>query len=159
MIRHRKAEVDYLREAKAAEPYEWKSAAFEEWRRPFLAQALAAGLNRDAFSDTRLMLSEQFYFTDVQAIPVYGGHQQFADSCKALGQLQVQVEEALTIEIMQRLPVPGTTRRWRISLGYARPLHSGGRSTIFWNGSETKPPKLLCLFGSCANRAGEKCRR
>lgn len=51
-----KAEVDYLREAKAAEPYEWKSAAFEELRRPFLAQALAAGLNRDAFSDTRLML-------------------------------------------------------------------------------------------------------
>lgn len=97
-----KAEVDYLREAKAAEPYEWKSAAFEEWRKPVLAQALAAGLNRDAFGDTRLMLSEQFYSPDVQAIPVYGGHQQFADSCKALG----QVEEALTIEIMQRLPVP-----------------------------------------------------
>jgi hypothetical protein len=96
------AEVDYLKEAQAAEPYEWKSAAFEDWRKPFLAESLAAGLNRDAFVDTRLMLSEQFYSPDVQAIPVYGGPQQFADSCKALA----QVEEALTIEIMQRLPVP-----------------------------------------------------
>ena len=96
------AEIDYLRKANAAEPYEWKSTAFEEWRKPFLAESLAAGLNRDAFFDTRLMLSEQFQSRNVQAVPVCGGPQQFADSCKAL----MQVEEALTIEIMQRLPVP-----------------------------------------------------
>jgi hypothetical protein len=96
------AEVEYLKRAKAAEPFEWRSAAFEEWRRPFLAEALAAGFNRDPFLDTRLMLSEQIHSPDVLAIPVYGGQQQFADSRKAL----VQAEEALTIEIMQRLPVP-----------------------------------------------------
>jgi hypothetical protein len=96
------AEIAYLKEAKAAEPYEWESAAFEEWRQPFPAESLAVGFNRDAFLDTRLMLSQQFCSQDVQAIPVYGGEHQFADSRKAL----MQVEEALTIEIMQRLPVP-----------------------------------------------------
>ena len=30
------AEVEYLQKAKAAEPYEWKSAVFEEWRNLFL---------------------------------------------------------------------------------------------------------------------------
>jgi hypothetical protein len=57
-LKQLKTEVDYLTTAKAAEPYEWKSAAFEEWRKPFVAQALVAGLNLDAFGDTRLMLSE-----------------------------------------------------------------------------------------------------
>ncbi len=96
------AEVEYLKRAKAAEPYEWKSSQFEQWRQPFLAEALASGFNRDPFVDTRLMLSEQIYSPDVLAIPVYGGQQQFADSRNAL----MQAEEALTIEIMQRLPVP-----------------------------------------------------
>lgn len=97
------AEVDYLKDAEAAEPYKWSSAEFEEWRRPLLAESLALGFNRDALHDTRLMLSEQFFRRkDVQAVPVYGGQQQFADSRKAL----VQVEEALTVEVMQRLPVP-----------------------------------------------------
>jgi hypothetical protein len=67
-----------------------------------LAESLAAGLNRDALLDTRLMLSEQFYSPDVQGIPVYGGLQQFADSREAL----VEAEQALTIEIIQKLPVP-----------------------------------------------------
>src|ERR1039458_1735638 len=96
------AEVEYLRKAKAAEPFEWKSAAFEEWRQPFLAEALAAGFNRDPFLDTRLMLSEQLHYEDVLAIPVYFGQQQFTDSQKAF----MEAEEALTIEIMQKLPVP-----------------------------------------------------
>jgi len=96
------AEVEYLKKSNAAEPYEWKSSQFEEWRQPFLAEALAAGFNRDPFLDTRLMLSEQLHSPDVLAIPVYGGQQQFADSRIAL----MQAEEALTIEIMQRLPVP-----------------------------------------------------
>jgi hypothetical protein len=79
-----KVEIDYLKGANAAEPYEWKSTEFEEWRKPILAESLAAGLNRDAYLDTRLMLSQQFYSPDVQAIPVYGGLQHFADSRKAL---------------------------------------------------------------------------
>jgi hypothetical protein len=33
------AEVEYLKWAEAAELYEWKSAEFEEWRQPFLAEA------------------------------------------------------------------------------------------------------------------------
>jgi hypothetical protein len=49
-----KVEIDYLKEANAAEPYEWKSAEFEQWRKPILAESLAAGLNRDALLDTRL---------------------------------------------------------------------------------------------------------
>ena len=69
---------------------------------PFLAEALAAGFNRDPFLDTRLMLSEELHYEDVLAIPVYGGQEQFTDSHKAL----MQAEEALTIEIMQKLPVP-----------------------------------------------------
>jgi hypothetical protein len=97
-----KAEVNYLSKANAAVPYEWKSAEFEEWRRPLLAESLAARANRDPLLDTRLMLSEQFYSEGVLAIPVYGGLQHFADARKAL----MQVEEALTIEIAQRLPVP-----------------------------------------------------
>ncbi len=96
------AEIAYLTEMNAAQPYAWKSAEFEEWRKPFLAESLAAGINRDPFLDTRLMLSDQFHSPDVQAIPVYGGRQQFVDSRTAL----MQAEEALTVEIMQKLPVP-----------------------------------------------------
>lgn len=99
------AEVDYLRKEGAAEPYEWKSAEFEQWRKPLLAESLAAGLNRDAYLDTRLMLSEQFDSKDVQAVPVYAGYEQLVESCKDLA----RVEEALTIEIMQKLPIPEYT--------------------------------------------------
>jgi hypothetical protein len=74
----------------------------EEWRKPFLAVALASGLSRDAFGDTRLMIADLVHSQDVQAIPVYGGQQHFADSCKSLP----QAEEAPTIEILQKLPVP-----------------------------------------------------
>jgi len=97
-----RAEIDYLKCKKAAEPYEWRNAEFEEWRKPFLAKALAAGLNLDAYDETRLMLSNQSYSPDVQAIPVYGRQQEFVDSHNALG----YADEALTVEIMQRLPVP-----------------------------------------------------
>lgn len=96
------AELDYLEAENAARPFLWKSAEFELWREPYLANALAGGVNRDAYEDTRLMLSEEFYAPDVLAIPVYGGMQKFTDSRLSMG----EVEEALTIEIMQRLPVP-----------------------------------------------------
>jgi hypothetical protein len=96
------ADVAYLSDKNAAEPFEWKSAEFEQWRQPFLAEALAAGFRRDAFLDTRLMLSEKVGSDNVEAIPVYGGEQQFEDAQRAL----VQAEEALTIQITQRLPVP-----------------------------------------------------
>jgi len=97
-----RAEIDYLEDRNAAQAYEWRDAEFESWRKPLLAESLAAGINRDAFLDTRLMLADQFDLPDVQAIPVYGGQQQFRDSRDAL----MQVEDALTIEIMQKLPVP-----------------------------------------------------
>ncbi len=96
------AEVAYLESEKAAVRFEWNSDAFQEWRRPFLAEAAAAGLNRDAFLDTRLMGAAKFSSEDVQAVPVYGGQQQYDQSRQAL----IQVEDALTIEVMQRLPVP-----------------------------------------------------
>ena len=75
-----RAEVDYLKEANAAEPYEWLSAEFEEWRKPLLGQALAVGINRDAYLDTRLMLMDQVVSPEVEAVPVYGGQQQYADA-------------------------------------------------------------------------------
>jgi hypothetical protein len=97
-----RAEVNYLKNHEAAVPFEWKSAAFEEWRRPILAESLAAGLSRDAYVDSRLMLSERLASADVEALPVYGGWQHFADNCKTL----MTMDWALTVEIMQRLPVP-----------------------------------------------------
>jgi hypothetical protein len=96
------AEVEYLKQAGAAAIYEWNSSHFEEWRRPYLAEAVAAGVNRDPFRDTRLMLSNELTTSGVQAVPIYDGQRAFADSQKILP----QVEEALTIEITQRLPVP-----------------------------------------------------
>lgn len=51
---------------------------------------------------------EQFHSKDVQAVPVYGGQQQFAESQPTSEQAQqtALVEQALTVEVMQRLPVP-----------------------------------------------------
>jgi hypothetical protein len=99
-LKQLEAEVEYLSKSGAAEPYEWNSATFEEWRQPLIAEALATGYNRDPFLDTRLMIAGEF--PHVVAIPVYGGQQQFDNSRKSL----MQAEEALTIEIMQKLPVP-----------------------------------------------------
>ncbi len=96
------AEVAYLAKENAAVPYVWRSDAFQEWRKQILAEAISAGINRDAFIDTRLMLAEKFDSENVQAVPVYGGREQFAESRQAL----LQVEDALTLEIAQRLPVP-----------------------------------------------------
>lgn len=96
------AEVAYLEKENAAVPYAWSSDAFQEWRRPVLAEAISAGINRDAFADTRIMLAQQFNSGDVQAVPVYGGRDKYTESRKAL----IQVEDALTLEIVQRLPVP-----------------------------------------------------
>jgi hypothetical protein len=96
------AEIAYLEKNGAAKPYEWKSPEFDDWRTKRLAEVLAADFIRDALLDTRLMLAEQFACDDVQAIPVYGGEQHFADARKDL----MQVEEALTVEIVQKLPIP-----------------------------------------------------
>lgn len=102
------ADVDYLAAHEAAVPRKWSSDLFQEWRKPHLAAAIAAGVNRDPYMDTRLMLAEQFDSKDVQAVPVYGGQQQFAESKPTSEQAQqiALVEQALTIEVMQRLPVP-----------------------------------------------------
>jgi hypothetical protein len=96
------AEISYLVEHDAAVLYEWDSSSFQEWRRPILAEAIASGVNRDPFADTRMMLVEKLYSTDVEAVPVYGGQHHYTQSRLTLP----QVEEALTLEIVQRLPVP-----------------------------------------------------
>jgi hypothetical protein len=99
-----RAEVDYLEANKAAERLDWDSDAFQDWRQPYLAEATAAKINRDIFMDTRLMGVEKVERENpgVQAVPVYQGKQQFDDSKATL----MQVEQALTLEILQRLPVP-----------------------------------------------------
>ena len=96
------AEVSYLAKENAAVLYEWSIDAFQEWRREILAEAIAAGLNHDPFVDTRMMLAEKLDSPDVEAVPVYGGQQHYAQSRLTLP----QIEEALTLEIVQRLPVP-----------------------------------------------------
>jgi hypothetical protein len=101
-LRQLQAEVSYLAEHDAAALYEWSSTTFEQWRRPLLAEMIAAGLSRDPLADTRLMLAQALDSPDVQAVPVYGGQDHYAQSRLTLP----QVEEGLTLEIVQRLPVP-----------------------------------------------------
>jgi hypothetical protein len=96
------AEVQYLEEEGAAVSQKWDSELFQEWRRPFLAEALSANLNRDVFSDTRLMLAEQLESEEVETVPVYGDMAEYARSKTEL----MHIEEALTVQITQRLPVP-----------------------------------------------------
>jgi hypothetical protein len=96
------ADADYLVEKGAAKVFKWDTDAFQDWRRPLLAEAASAKVNRDIFLDTRLMLAEKVEVKEVQAIPVYGSPSQFKDSRITL----MQVEQALTLEILQDLPVP-----------------------------------------------------
>lgn len=96
------AEIEYLSGKGAAKAYEWSSDAFQDWRRPFLAEATSAGVNRDIFHDTRLMLVDKLATSEVQAVPVYAGLEQYDRSRQEL----MQVEQALTLQILQRLPVP-----------------------------------------------------
>ncbi len=96
------AEVAYLAKHGAAEVFDWSSDSFQDWRRPLLAEAAAANINRDVFHDTRLMLAEKIQRKGVQAIPVYSGIDQLKEAKGTL----MQVEEAFTLEILQRLPVP-----------------------------------------------------
>jgi hypothetical protein len=96
------ADVAYLVEQNAAVRYDWNSEAFQEWRRPILAEALSAGLNRDPFTDTRMMLAGKLGSESVQAVPVYGSQEKYDESQSNLA----QVEEALIVQILQRLPIP-----------------------------------------------------
>ena len=96
------AEIDYLAKYGAAELVDWDSNSFQEWRLPYLAEAAAAKINRDIFHDTRLMSAEKFTTSDVLAIPIYG----VAAQWKSAGATLMQVQEALTVEILQLLPVP-----------------------------------------------------
>jgi hypothetical protein len=95
------ADIGYLVDEGAAVRYEWRSDEFQAWRMPFLAEAVSAGVNRDVFQDSRLMLAERLASENVQAVPVYGGRKQYAAR-----QELVEVEEALSLQIIQRLPVP-----------------------------------------------------
>ena len=97
-----KADIEYLAKHGAAEFYPWSSEDFQDWRQPFLAEAAAVNINRDIFHDTRLMVAEKFSSSLVQAVPVYGGQEHYDASRRQL----MQTDEALTLEILQRLPVP-----------------------------------------------------
>lgn len=97
-----RVEIGYLAEHRAAEIYPWSSEDFQDWRKPFLAEAASAHINRDIFQDTRLMVAAKLASSGVQAVPVYGGQEQYDESRRQL----MQVEEAVTVEILQRLPVP-----------------------------------------------------
>jgi hypothetical protein len=103
------AEVAFLEKHDAAVGARWNSQRFQEWRRPFLAEAVASKVNRDIFHDSRLMLSEMAELLkppgveDVDAVPVYAGAENFQ---QAAGLMTVQ--EALNLEIMHRLPVPAS---------------------------------------------------
>jgi hypothetical protein len=97
------AEIEFLAEHNAATLFPWDSDAFQQWRQPYLAEAWSAKLNRDIFQDTRLMIAGEIASNDeVQAVPVYGGHDAYSNSQKNL----CHPDEALTMEILQRLPVP-----------------------------------------------------
>jgi hypothetical protein len=96
------AELDYLYKADAAVARPFDSNSFQIWRKSLLAEAMAANINRDNFLDTRLMLADQTHEPDVQAIPVYGNPALFKEACDTLA----KAEQALTVEIAQKLPVP-----------------------------------------------------
>jgi hypothetical protein len=113
------AELAALQDAGIAVPYSWDSNAFRDWQAPLLKESLSANINRDPYLDTRLMIAEElrkpepftnarlildpgFDLDQVQAIPVYGDPALFAASCQSL----MQVDQAMSIEIVQTLPVP-----------------------------------------------------
>lgn len=103
------SDVNFLEAHDAAVGARWSSEEFQEWRRPFLAEAAAGNLNRNIFHDSRLMLSEKAPLLkppgveEVDAVPVYGGAENFQ---QAAGLMTVQ--QALNLEIMHRLPVPAS---------------------------------------------------
>ncbi|MET0661171.1 MAG: hypothetical protein ABW110_23780, partial [Steroidobacteraceae bacterium] len=96
------SDVEYLRQHGAAQPFVWSPRDFAEWRQPFLAEAAAAGVNRDAFQDTRLMIADALKLEGVQAVPVYADELAYESARDAL----MAVDQVLTAKIMQRLVVP-----------------------------------------------------
>jgi phage-related protein len=95
-------EVEYLAQHGAAKAFLWSQRDFAEWRQPFLAEAAAAGLNRDAFQDTRLRVADALKLDGVQAVPVYADEPSYERARDAL----MAVDQVLTTKIMQRLIVP-----------------------------------------------------
>jgi len=81
------ADVAFLEEHDAAIGARWSSQEFQDWRRPFLAEAVAGKLNRDIFLDSRLMLMEKADLLkppgveEVDAVPVYAGAGNFQRGC------------------------------------------------------------------------------
>lgn len=126
------ADVAYLEGEGAARRYEWDSDQFWEWQAPFVAGGLAGGLNRDLLQDTRVMLAKKMEADDVQAIPVYGGMEEYGSTRKALRETCGDVDHALTLEITQSLPVPGRRHP-------ARKPGSSARKSCFSAGSRRPP--------------------
>jgi hypothetical protein len=94
------SEIEFLAKHGAAKIYPWDSNEFLEWRQ--VSAAIAATINQDPLMDTRMMIARKLSSEDVQAVPVFGGAAAFDDSRRGL----YEVEEALTVELLQRLPVP-----------------------------------------------------
>lgn len=95
-------EVEYLAQHGAAKAFVWSQQDFAEWRQPFLAEAAAAGINRDAFQDTRIRIADTLKLDGVQAVPVYADE----DSYERARDTLMAVDRVLTAKIMQRLIVP-----------------------------------------------------
>jgi hypothetical protein len=100
------ADVAYLEANGAAYRFNWTDSEFWSWRKPLLAEALSVGISRDPYRDSRLMLAEKIDLPGVQAVPVYASAAEYGSTRKALLETPEHIENALTFEILQRLPVP-----------------------------------------------------
>ena len=101
------ADVAFLEQSGAARRYEWDPKEYIEWRSPLMAEALARGVRRDAYMDTRFMLAKKMTTDDVEAVPVYGNMATYGTVRGEMGVVNWgAINEALTVEIAQILPVP-----------------------------------------------------
>jgi hypothetical protein len=101
------ADVAFLEQSGAARRYEWDTKEYVEWRSPLMAEALARGIRRDAYMDTRFMLAKKMTTHGVEAVPVYGNMATYGTARGEMGLVNWgEVNDALTVEIAQTLPVP-----------------------------------------------------
>ncbi len=100
-------EVDFLQQSGAARRYEWDTKEYVAWRSPLVAEALARSVRRDAYMDTRIMLAKKMTAEGVEAVPVYGNMATYGAARDEIGLVNWgNINEALTVEIAQTLPVP-----------------------------------------------------
>ncbi len=101
------SDVTFLEQSGAARRYEWDTKEYVAWRSPLMAEALARGIRRDPYMDTRIMLAKKMTADGVEAVPVYGNMATYGAARDEIGQVNWGgVNDALTVEIAQTLPVP-----------------------------------------------------